>query len=194
MESDPNTTLTGMEKTPPSPEIVLSTQPNLSSSTWGVEKLGPAENPTLPSINILLNTNIDFSAEKLTRFNSSSLKKKSIHEKLGKKREDSSNSKAENFLHSRKNMKITYHPQHATKKCNCICLIHINSSSADSETTDSPSPSEEPSGLTNQNKITSAKEAIYSARDNIIEAYKLTSDRNTQTKFLDLLNIFRSFT
>ena len=91
-------------------------------------------------------------------------------------------------------MKITYHPQHATKKCNCICLIHNNSSSADSETTDSPSPSEEPSGLTKQNKITSAKEGIYSARDNIIEAYKLTFDRTTQTKFLDLLNILRSFT
>lgn len=122
------------------------------------------------------------------------MKKKSNNAKLGQKRKDSSNSKAENFLHPRKNMKITYHPQHAIKKCNCICLIHNNSSSVDSETTDSLSPSEEPSGLTNQNKITSAKEAIYSARDNIIEAYKLTSDRNTQTKFLDLLNIFRSFT
>lgn len=53
----------------------------------------------------------------------------------------------------------------------------------------SPSSSGEPSDTIQQNKFISAKEAIFSARDNIIEAYK-----SNHTKLLDLLNIFRSLT
>ena len=191
MEGDPDSPPIEMEATLPSPEIDLSTLPRLNSSTWGVDKLGLAENPTLPSIKNILNTDINFSIDKLTKFNAS--KDRSQNGNLGQKRKNLSNSKGKNFLHPRKNIKVTFHPQNATKKCNCTCLIHDNSSSVDFGMMDSPIVIEEPSKI-QQNKFNSAEEAIFSARDNIIKAYELTSDRNTQTKFLDLLNIFRSFT
>lgn len=43
-------------------------------------------------------------------------------------------------------------------------------------------------------KFTCAEEALYSARNNILEAYSLTSDRDSQKQLLDFLNLFRAHT
>ncbi|KAI0995314.1 hypothetical protein K3495_g12868 [Podosphaera aphanis] len=59
--------------------------------------------------------------------------------------------------------------------------------------TSSPSGPTKTTLGTNRTGFNSAEEALFAARDNIVEAYKLTSDRKFQTQILDFLNIFREY-
>ncbi|KAI0991076.1 hypothetical protein K3495_g17111, partial [Podosphaera aphanis] len=81
-------------------------------------------------------------------------------------------------IQPQKNLKITAVQEHALKKCNCACLLHYE----DTIDQNISSPS------------ATAEEALWTARDKIIEAYRLTKDRKEQTTLLDFLNIFRSYT
>lgn len=53
-----------------------------------------------------------------------------------------------------------------------------------------PTTSVTPVTLLIKPKFTCAEEALYSARNNILEAYRLTSDRDSQKQLLDFLNLF----
>ncbi|RKF53972.1 hypothetical protein GcM3_213031, partial [Golovinomyces cichoracearum] len=77
------------------------------------------------------------------------------------------------------------------KNCKCPCPEHDKIAKQNDE--------QSKKGWTNyfsntNTKFNSSKEALYHARDNILDAYKLTSDRKYQEKILDLLNIFRQLT
>lgn len=63
-----------------------------------------------------------------------------------------------------------------------------------SDPTEYPKPPKLNRPTTNYSFALSADDAMYAARDKILEAYKLTFDRDRQTRILDLLQIFREFT
>ncbi|KAI1003268.1 hypothetical protein K3495_g4936 [Podosphaera aphanis] len=81
----------------------------------------------------------------------------------------------------------------APSKLSSVSIIPTSSPSTSVTATPSPSSSTKRNLVANRTEFQSAEEALFAARDNIVEAYKLTSDRDLQTQILDFLNIFREY-
>ncbi|RKF80767.1 hypothetical protein GcM1_190026, partial [Golovinomyces cichoracearum] len=96
-----------------------------------------------------------------------------------------------NYKHFNKNVKVTKTVEATVKHCKCLCPEHDKIAKQNDE--------QSKKGWTNyfsntNTKFKSSKEALFNARDNILDAYSLKSDRKSQEKILDFLNPFRQFT
>lgn len=195
------------------PEIDLAKLPRLNSSIWKkTPDLQPKfPYPATPKVKLCANqfdlssdpiTAIDFTAarENKTGLRTTSAKRKRAH--------GPSTDEASTFT---KHLKITAVPEHAKKSCQCLCFLHSNGDDSPiqrlrSSETPSVPPSPEGSDSSrastascgtqydHQTKFKTAEQALYSARDSILEASRLTSNRAFQTQILDFLTIFRAYT
>lgn len=192
---------------PSSPEIDLSTLPRLDSSRWGDQNF-PESNLYIPQTQTTKNkANLFNLSSDPTLFIDSTYKTnrktKTIPKTTTKKR---NRIQYDSYLPASKSIRIT--PlSNSVKQCNCICFIHNDENQCSPTQVNKkiqslpkknpvtkPTISVTPVTPLPKPKFTSAEEALYSARDKILEAYKLTSDRESQKQILDFLNLFRAYT